>query len=112
MIHVDPWMAPKMTVNSTMPTRRSSPQSINSPAISRPTHSRHEASAGARDAKAMPAGRGASGRLAGRVSSGWLLFFGVPQACDEIASGDADCYVEESVRRRATPPGLASSSSR
>jgi hypothetical protein len=37
--------------------------------------------------------------------------FGVPQACDEI-SGDADCYVEELVRRRATPPGLASSFSR
>ena len=39
------------------------------------------------------------------------LPFGVAQACDEI-SGDADCYVEELVRRRATPAGLASSSSR
>ena len=54
---------------------------------------------------------GPFGRLAGGVSSGWLLFlFGVPQACDEIA-GDADCYVEEPIRRPATPPGLASSSS-
>jgi hypothetical protein len=35
----------------------------------------------------------------------------VPQTCDEIA-GAADCYVEDLVRRRATPPALASSSSR
>jgi hypothetical protein len=49
--------------------------------------------------------------LAGGVSFAWLLPFGLPPAWDEIAC-NADCYVEELVRRRATSPGLASSSSR
>ena len=101
-----------MTVNSTLPTRRSSPQSINSPAISRPTRSRHEASTGPEMPRRCL-------RVAGHLV-GWpdgcrldgCFSFGVRQACDEIAGDDADCYVEESVRRRATPPGLASSSSR
>jgi hypothetical protein len=34
----------------------------------------------------------------GGVSSTWLLPFGVPQACDEIA-GDADCHVVEGIDR-------------
>jgi hypothetical protein len=60
----------------------------------------------------MRAGRGAIWSVGRRSVVCMATFlFGVPQACDEI-SGDADRYVEELVRRRATPPGLASSSSR